>query len=107
MHRLALFYIGSAHGSPLRKVGYAWSKSITGPWQRLDRPLPLGEDHNNPAPYVHEDGRVLLAFRNRELHMHIASADAWNGEYRIVAGISGRTPGWKIRTWRSERVGTR
>lgn len=78
-----LYYIGSAEGSPLRKVGYAWSKSITGPWQRIDKPLPLGEDHNNPAPFIHEDGQVMLAYRDRELHMHIASAAAWNGEYKL------------------------
>jgi len=81
-----LYYIGSAVGSPLRKIGYAWSKSVNGPWRRIDRCLPIGEDCNNPAPYVHDDGRVLLAFRIRGLRIDIAAADAWNGTYRKVAG---------------------
>jgi hypothetical protein len=80
-----LYYIGSAVGSPLRKVGYAWSKSITGPWQRIDEPLPLGEDHNNPAPYVHADGRILMAFRDQNLRMSIAVADRFDGTYKVVA----------------------
>lgn len=80
-----LYYIGSALGCPLRKVGYAWSKSITGPWQRIAEPLPLGEDHNNPAPYVHDDGRILLAFRDQQLRMSIATADRFDATYRVVA----------------------
>jgi len=80
-----LYYIGSAVGSGLRKCGYAWSKSIAGPWNRCDQPLPFGEDHNNPAPYVHDDGRVLIAFRDRELNMFVATADAFNGTYKIVS----------------------
>ena len=80
-----LYYIGSAPGSGLRKCGYAWSKSIAGPWTRCDEPLPFGEDHNNPAPYIHDDGRVLIAFRDRQLNMFIATADAFNGTYEISA----------------------
>ncbi len=80
-----LYYIGSALGSGLRKCGYAWSKSITGPWTRCAEPLPFGQDHNNPAPYIHDDGRVLIAFRDRELNMFVATADTYDGTYRIVA----------------------
>jgi hypothetical protein len=80
-----LYYIGSRVESPLRKVGYAWAPSIEGPWQRIERPIPLGEDANNPAPCIHADGRVLLAYRDRSLKMHIAEADAFDAEYRVVA----------------------
>ncbi len=80
-----LYYIGSAPGSGLRKCGYAWSKSITGPWTRRDEPLPFGEDHNNPAPYIGDGGNVLIAFRDRELHMFIATANAYDGTYKVVA----------------------
>ena len=80
-----LYYIGSAVGSPLRKIGYAWASSVDGPWTRLDECLPLGEDQNNPAPLVREDGRVLLAYRNRQQQMFIAGAAAWNGDYRTIA----------------------
>ena len=80
-----LYHIGSACGSGLRKVGFAWAPSVAGPWTRCDEPIPLGEDANNPAPYVHADGSVLLAYRDRDLHMHIAKAPSFNGPYEIVA----------------------
>jgi len=80
-----LYYIGSAAGSGRRKCGYAWSKSVEGPWARCDESLPFGPDHNNPAPYVHEDGRILLAFRTGILRMHLAEADKFDGTYEIVA----------------------
>lgn len=80
-----LYYIGSACGSKLRKVGYAWSVSVAGPWSRVDEPIPLGEDANNPAPFVHDDGSVLLAYRDQSLHMHIARAPSFRGPYQMVA----------------------
>jgi hypothetical protein len=80
-----LYYIGSAPGSGLRKCGYAWSKSVTGPWERRAEPLPFGTDHNNPAPYIHDDGKVLVAFRDRQLDMFIATADAFDSTYQVVA----------------------
>jgi hypothetical protein len=83
--RCVLYYIGSAVGSGLRKVGYAVADSVYGPWERVAEPLPLGEDANNPAPYFHPDGSVLLAYRDRSLHMHIARAPAYDGPYSVVA----------------------
>jgi hypothetical protein len=80
-----LYYIGSAVESGLRKCGYAHAESIEGPWTRIGQAMPFGEDHNNPAPYVHADGRVLIAFRDRSLNMYIATADAFDGTYRIAA----------------------
>jgi len=80
-----LYYIGSAVGSGLRKCGYAYSRSINGPWVRADRALPFGRDHNNPAPYIHSDGSVLVAFRDDTLKMYIATAPSFDGTYRIVA----------------------
>jgi hypothetical protein len=80
-----LYYIGSAAGSGLRKCGYAYSTSIEGPWKRADEPLPFGKDHNNPAPYIHDDGRILLAFRDKGLNMYIATADKFDATYKVVA----------------------
>jgi len=74
------------HGKhPIRQVGYAWSESVRGPWRRLDRPLPLGEDTNNPAPYARADGNIVLVWRDWDLRMHVAEADRFDGEYRVVA----------------------
>ncbi len=83
--RFVLYYIGIARGSPLRKIGYAWADAIDGPWHRLGAPLALTEDANNPAPYVHEDGSILMAYRDRGLHMHIARAEAYDAPYETVA----------------------
>ena len=80
-----LYHIGSAVGSSLRKCGYAHAKAVEGPWTRMEQPLPFGEDHNNPAPYIHPDGRVLVAFRDRQLNMYVASAPAFDGPYEIAA----------------------
>lgn len=89
-----LYYIGRSPQQPYRKIGYAVAKSITGPWQRLDEPLPLTLDANNPAPYVHDNGQVVLAFRDQQLVNHIARADKFNGIYEIWA--SNIVPGIKL-----------
>jgi hypothetical protein len=84
-NKFVLFYQGIARNSPLRKIGYAWADRIEGPWQRCDREIPLTEDANNPAPYVGPDGSVLLVYRTRELVMHMAKANAFDGDYKSVA----------------------
>lgn len=91
---LVLFYIGSAEGSGLRKCGYATAPAVTGPWTRRAAPLPFGEDHNNPAPYIHEDGHTLLVFRDRDLHMYVAAADTYAGPWEVL--VSDLFPGIKI-----------
>lgn len=83
--RFVLYYQGIACDSPLRKIGYAWADAITGPWHRVDAPLSLTDDANNPAPYVHADGSILMAYRDRELHVYVARADAYDGTYETVA----------------------
>ncbi|MHC4251317.1 MAG: glycoside hydrolase family protein [Planctomycetota bacterium] len=83
--RFVLYYQAIACGSKLRKIGYAWSDSIEGPWHRCDREIPLTEDANNPAPCVRPDGSVLLAYRTRGLAVNVARADAFDGEYTSVA----------------------
>ncbi len=93
-----LYYIGRSPQAPERKIGFAWSADIRGPWQRLPHNISLTEDANNPAPYIHPDGRVLLAFRDQNLTMFIAEADSFSGRYRItsadlVPGIRLEDPG--------------
>lgn len=83
--RYVLYYQGIACESPQRKIGYAWSDAITGPWHRVDAPLSLTDDANNPAPYVHDDGSILMAYRDRSLHVYIARAAAFDGDYETVA----------------------
>lgn len=89
-----LYYIGRSTTAPERKIGYAWSKSVNGPWQRLQKNIPLTEDANNPAPYIAADGSVTLAFRDRDLTMFMARAHKFSGRYQIVA--ANIVPGVKL-----------
>jgi hypothetical protein len=84
-----LFYIGSDFntyrgnsGQLLRRVGYASSPSIEGPWQRPEEPL-IDQESNNPAIWV-DDSRILLLFRDARLRVYMAVADRYQGPYRIV-----------------------
>lgn len=92
--KYVLYYIGRSPQAPNRKIGYAWSESIHGPWQRLAKNIPLTEDANNPAPYFGNDGSVLLAFRDRDLNLFIAQADKFDGRYQITA--ANLIPGVKL-----------
>lgn len=83
-----LFYIGSDFttklpetGFLLRKAGYAKSKTISGPWERSDKPV-FEHESNNPAILV-EENRVLLVFRNEKLQTFMAEADSYQGPYTI------------------------
>ena len=84
-NKYVLYYIGRSPQQPQRKIGYAWAESIKGPWQRINQQILLTDDANNPAPYVHSDGRILLNFRDRDLTMFMAEADSFNGRYQITA----------------------
>lgn len=84
-----LFYIGSDFTSYqengtnlLRRVGYATSKSINGPWQRSDRPA-IDQESNNPAVFFEDNGSVKLIFRDTQLHMFYATAPSFEGPYEI------------------------
>ncbi|WP_258525536.1 glycoside hydrolase family protein [Paenibacillus sp. YN15] len=55
-----------------KRIGLAVSKSVFGPWERMDRPIletrPGKFDSfltSNPAPCVHPDGSVLLVYKGR------------------------------------------
>lgn len=80
-----LFYNGCAEGRKVRKIGYAAADYITGSWKRIDTPLPLSEDANNPAACFEKDGSIKLAFRDRELKMGIAVASRYDGDYQVCA----------------------
>jgi len=84
-----LFYIGSdfttTQGNSsnlLRRVGYATSSSITGPWKRSDEPV-IETESNNPAVLVDGD-RVLMAYRDANLRVYLAEADNFRGKYKVI-----------------------
>jgi len=88
--KFVLFYIGSDFTTMrpgidknlLRRVGFAESSSIEGPWKRADKPL-INEESNNPAILQEEDGLKLM-FRDAELKVSIAKAKNYFGPYEIV-----------------------
>ena len=84
-----LFYIGSdfttlREGSNhlLRRIGYASSKSIYGPWTRSDEPI-IKIESNNPAILVEKD-KVRLLYRDAPLRVYLAEAETYKGPYSII-----------------------
>lgn len=115
-----LYYMGSTHpfedvqpgeaydledprciaGRANKRVGLAVSKSVFGPWERLDQPImptrPGRFDSfltSNPAPCLHDDGSVLLIYKARryegnthgKMMIGAARADHYRGPYRVLS----------------------
>lgn len=78
-----LFHNACAVNSRVRKVGYVTGPTVNGPWTRLDEPIPLSDDANNPGACFAQDGSLKLVFRDRELKMGIAEASGVDGPYRV------------------------
>jgi hypothetical protein len=88
-NEFVLFYIGSdfttirdGSSSLLRRVGYATSASVTGPWKRSDEPV-ISTESNNPAVLV-EENRVLMVYRDASLRVYLAVADNYKGKYEVI-----------------------
>jgi len=85
-----LFYVGSdAHtlepggkGLPLRRIGYATSRSVTGPWIQSEQPI-IPEDSTGPAVCVEDDGSVKMVFRTASLQVKVATAPNFRGPYAV------------------------
>ena len=84
-----LFYIGSDFTttddnpkSLLRRVGYASSKKIEGPWKRTDQPL-INTESNNPAILV-DGNQVRLLYRDAGLKIFIVTSKNYKGPYKIA-----------------------
>jgi len=84
-----LFYIGSDFTTYfnnskllLRRIGYASSKSITGPWKRSDKPI-IDSESNNPAILI-DGSKVKLLYRDAQLRVVLAESDIYNGVYKTV-----------------------
>lgn len=117
-----LFYMGSTHpfedfpeedslelkskysivGRSNKRIGLAYSKNINGPWTRLDAPiLDTKPDSfysfltSNPAPWINEDGSVLLVFKSRKykedfpyqssMAIGVAGASHFLGPYELLS----------------------
>lgn len=58
-----------------KRIGLARSKSVFGPWERLDQPIIQPREGkwdaimtSNAAPYIEEDGSVLLVYKSWSVH---------------------------------------
>ncbi|MDF2922263.1 MAG: glycosyl hydrolase family 43 [Paenibacillaceae bacterium] len=118
-----LYYMGSTNplpdavpGEPLemsdprvivarsnKRIGIAVSRSVFGPWQRMDYPImPVRPGQfdsfltSNPAPCVHEDGSVLLIYKARRyegiLHGRMTIGAAWAPHYEGPYTVLQETP---------------
>lgn len=85
-----------------KRIGVAISDSPFGPFLRKDKPILTPRPDkwdaaitSNPAPYIHEDGSVLLIYKsapvpypernnNRTLQFGVARADHYLGQYSRV-----------------------
>jgi hypothetical protein len=83
-----LFYIGSdystlLHGTKnlIRRVGYAASKEITGPWVRSDKPL-IDSESNNPA-VLESDDKIILIYRDEKLRVFLTESDSYRGPFKM------------------------
>ncbi len=85
-----------------KRIGVAYSKSLNGPWTRLDAPVWNTKPEtfysfltSNPAPWVNEDGSVLLIFKSRKYNedfpyqssmaIGVAGASHFLGPYTLLS----------------------
>lgn len=82
-----------------KRIGIATSKSIYGPWERLDKTILEVKPSSfysfftsNPSPIVKDNGEILLIFKGRSYNGHkhssmnigLASAKSYEGPYEVV-----------------------
>lgn len=115
--RYYLYYMGSTHplddcGPELttqsaqcivarsnKRVGVAWADSLEGPWHRCDQPILETQPRSfysfltsNPAPLIHEDGRVTMLFKSRQylgnthsgMSIGLAKAPTPEGPFTVI-----------------------
>lgn len=87
--RYVLFYIGSDFTTYrenskylLRRVGYATSKNIDGPWVRSDEAL-INQESNNPAILI-DDQSIKMLYRDAPLRVYLAESDNFQGPFNII-----------------------
>ncbi|WP_125185364.1 glycoside hydrolase family protein [Botryobacter ruber] len=83
-----LYYISTAN-----ETGYAYSRSITGPWTRSDK---IAMPFSNPAPLVKADGSIYVFGRKAVNDIRISqgyTAPAYNGAYSILNSGNNLFPG--------------
>lgn len=94
-----LFYMGNSDGTVnTKQIGLATSKSLDGPWKRMDKPLlEAGEKgawddccSTNPAFVEHSDGKAWLYYKswNKESYQNEKGAIRGNRKYGLAIADS-------------------
>lgn len=78
-----------------KRIGIATSKSLYGPWKRLDKPILEPRKGkwdaiitSNAAPYVDEDGSVMLIYKSWTIHANEYYAGHEPGEVNQLLGVA-------------------
>ncbi len=78
-----------------KRIGIATSKSLYGPWKRYDKPILEPREGqwdaiitSNAAPYVDEDGSVMLIYKSWTIHANAYYANRKPGEINQLLGIA-------------------
>jgi len=72
-----LYYTGAAE-----QTGYAWSKSIIGPWTRCESPVMKGGD---PAILVRPDNSIYVMARSKDNRIIAFTAQTFDAPYKPVS----------------------
>lgn len=84
-NKYVLFYIGSPDGTQeKRQIGYAVSDDLVN-FQRMDNPVELPFNANNPSVVVLPTGKIMLFFRDGGLKVSVAKADSLESGFRVLA----------------------
>ena len=65
-----------------RRIGYAVSSSIEGPWKRSDKAI-IEDESNNPAILVDDQG-IKLLYRNLDLRVFLTQAESYEGPFKVI-----------------------
>jgi hypothetical protein len=79
----ALFFQTCGEPGEPRRIGYATSASVYGPWTHASEAIPFPDDSVNPSVWVEPDGSLLMAFRIRPMRLAVARAPSLAGPWRI------------------------
>ena len=78
-----------------KRIGIATSKSLYGPWKRYDKPILEPREGkwdaiitSNAAPWVNEDGSVMLIYKSWTIHANEYYAGHKPGEVNQLLGIA-------------------
>ena len=80
----ALFFQTCGRQGEPRRIGYAVSERIAGPWTHAESAIPFSGDAVNPSVWVEPDGSLLMALRTKPIRLTIARAPGLDGPWEVL-----------------------